>query len=130
MQSSLLAVDAVRRVAAYRVGSNKLLKQRIASTLERLDREPDTSYSIELFVTDNSDPDRIQRFLLRARDRVPLDDIYVLPYANGAKYRIRVTLGGFPDHSAAVKGVERLPPKYKEAFQTDLRSFAELRASL
>ena len=130
VQAPLLLADAVQRISAYPVGSNRLLKQRIAATLQRLEREPDGSYSIELFSTDNSDPDRVQRFLVRARDLVPLDDIYVLPQANGGKYRIRITLGGFPNREAAAKAVERLPPKYKQAFQTDLRSFAELRAAL
>jgi MSHA biogenesis protein MshM len=106
------------------------LKARIEATRERLGREPDGSYSIELFATDNSDPVRMERFLIRARELVALDDILVLPQSNGGRYRIRVTLGGFPDRSSAAQAAERLPAKYKQAFQTELRSFAELRESI
>ena len=127
---SRLGTEAAKRMAAYRSGANKLLKARIEATRVRLDLEPDNSYSIELFATDNSDPARVERFLRRARELVSLDDVYVLPQSSGGKYRIRVTYGGYPDRNAAAEAVDRLPPKYRQAFQTELRSFAELRASL
>jgi septal ring-binding cell division protein DamX len=97
---------------------------------ERLEREPDGSYSIELFSTDNSDPARVERFLVRARELVPLDQVLVLPQLVGNRYRIRVAYGAYPDRASAAQAADRLPPKYKQAFQTDLRSFAELRAGL
>ena len=125
-----LASDALKRISAYGVGDNKLLGQRIAATRERLVSEPDASYSIELFWTDNSDPARMERFLMRAKELVPLDLVFVLPQANNGRYRIRVTYGAFADREGAAQAVERLPPKYKQAFQADLRSFAELRAAL
>ena len=120
----------MKRISAYGVGDNKLLGQRIAATRERLVSEPDASYSIELFWTDNSDPARMERFLMRAKELVPLDLVFVLPQANNGRYRIRVTYGAFADREGAAQAVERLPPKYKLAFQADLRSFAELRAAL
>lgn len=122
--------EAASRMAAYRAGSNKLLKERIEATRALLDREPDASYSIELFSTDNIDPGRVERFLLRAKSLVPLDDVYVLPQSNGGKPRIRVTFGGYPDRETAAQAAERLPAKYRQAFQPELRTFAELRASL
>jgi MSHA biogenesis protein MshM len=128
--ASRLGEDAAKRIAAYRTGANDLLKARIEATRERLGREPDGSYSIELFATDNSDPVRMERFLIRARDLVALDDILVLPQSTGGRYRIRVTLGGYPDRTSAAQAAERLPSKYKQAFQTELRSFAELRESI
>lgn len=97
---------------------------------ERLAREPDGSYSIELFSTDNSDPARVERFLVRAKELVPLEQIYVLPQAIGGRYRIRVAYGTFPDRGSATEAADRLPPKYKQAFQTELRSYAELRGPL
>ncbi len=127
---SKLGIEAATRMAAYRPGANKLLKERIEATRARLEREPDASYSIELFATDNSDPGRVERFLIRAKELVPLDDVYVLPQSNGGKYRIQVTYGGYPDRDAAAQAAERLPPKYRQSFQTELRSFAELRNSL
>ena len=127
---SRLDPQAASRMAAYRPGGNKLLKERIEATRARLDREPDGSYSIELFSTDNTDPGRVERFLLRAKALVPLDDVYVLPPTNAGKPRIRVTFGGYPDRDTAAQAAERLPTKYRQSFQPELRTFAELRASL
>ena len=128
--ASRLGPEAASRLAAYRPGGNKLLKERIKATRARLEREPDGSYSIELFSSDNIDPGRVERFLIRAKALVPLDDVYVLPQSSGGKQRIRVTYGGYPDRDSAAQAAERLPPKYKEAFQRELRTFAELRESI
>ena len=127
---SRLDPEAASRIAAYKSGGNKLLKERIEATRALLDREPDASYSIELFSTDNIDPGRVERFLLRAKALVPLEDVYVLPQSNGGKPRIRVTFGGYPDRDTAAQAAERLPAKYRQAFQPELRTFAELRGSL
>lgn len=129
-QASLLSAQAIARVSAFPVGQNVILKQRITQTLERMKRDPDSNYSIELYSTDNTDPARMERFLIRARDMVPLEDVYVFPETAGRKYRLRVTVGSFPDRAAAAAAAEFLPPKYKQAFQTELRSFAELREAL
>ena len=117
-------------MGAYKPGPNALLKERISAMRERLEREPDGSYSIELFSTDNSDPARIERFLVRAKELVRLDEILVLPQIVGDRYRIRVAYGTYPDRASAAQAADRLPPKYKQAFQTELRTFAELRESL
>ena len=61
----------MKRIATYRISAGNLLKARIEATRERLEREPDGSYSIELFATDNGDPARMERFLTRARELVP-----------------------------------------------------------
>ncbi len=129
-RQSLLPADAITRISAFKVGDNILLKQRIASTLERLKHEPDSSYSIELYTTENSDPARMERFLIRAREMVPLENVYIVPEAGGKAYRLRVTVGSFPDRAAAMEAAEHLPPKYKQAFQTQMRSFSELREAL
>jgi hypothetical protein len=92
--------------------------------------EPDGSYSIELFVAENSDPARTERFLIRARDLVPLPEVYVIPVATGPRYHLRVTYGMFADRDAAAEAARRLPPKYQKAFQLELRSLAELRAAI
>jgi septal ring-binding cell division protein DamX len=127
---SRLDPGAATRLAAYRIGNNKLLRERIEATRMRLEREPDESFSIELFSTENLDPGRVERFLQRARSLVSLDDVYVLPQSSGGKQKIRVTFGGYPDRNAAALAAEQLPPKYRQAFQTELRSFAELRAAI
>jgi hypothetical protein len=43
----------------------------------------DGSYAIELFNTDNADPARMERFLLRARELVRLEELAVIPLAAG-----------------------------------------------
>lgn len=122
-----LGPEAISRINAYKPGSNTLLRERIGAMRERLEREPDGRCTIELFSTENSDPARLERFLLRAKELVPLEDVLVLPQLVGTRYRIRVAIGTYPDHSAAVQAAERLPPKYKQSFQTEIRTFAEFR---
>ena len=126
----LLAPEKRLRFEGYSAGRNPLLRERIAATRERLDSEPDTGYSIELFITENSDAARTERFLLRARELVPLAELYVIPLAAGPRYFLRVAYGAYPGKDAAAEAAKRLPPKYQNAFRFELRSFAELRAAL
>jgi type II secretory pathway predicted ATPase ExeA len=119
-----------RRLEAYPTGGHRLLAERIAATREVLARAPDEGYSIELFVTDNSDPARMERFLVRAREYVPLKDLFVIPIATGGQYRLRVVIGEFASRDEAAQADKRLPPRYQQAFRTSLRSFGELRAQI
>ena len=125
-----LSNEQLRRLAGYAPGGNRLLRERIAAAREKLQSEPDGSYSIELFLTENSDAARTERFLVRARELVPLSEVYVIPVAAGSRYFIRVVYGAFPDREAAIDAGRRLPPKYQNAFQFEWRRFAELRASI
>ena len=84
----------------------------------------------ELFITDNAEPARMERFLLRARDMVPLKDVFVIPMAAGGHYRLRVVYGDFADREAAVAAQRQLPPKYQEAFRTSVHTFADLRGQI
>ncbi len=127
---ALLAREQERRIAGYAAANQSLLAERIDAGRVRLREEPDSSYGIELFFTENSDPARLERFLGRARDLVPLEDLYVIPVASGARYRIRVVYGTFPDREAAAAAARRLPPKYQREFRTELRTFAELRRAV
>jgi MSHA biogenesis protein MshM len=127
---SLLAPERARRVSAYNTTGHALLRERIAATREALDRQPDASFALELFFTDNSDAARMERFLLRARDLVPLQEIYMIPVAVGPRYQMRAVYGTFPDRAAAAEAARRLPPKYQQAFPLLPRSFSELRASI
>jgi type II secretory pathway predicted ATPase ExeA len=125
-----LTADQARRIERYSPGGRRLLAERIAATRGLLERAPDEGYSIELFITDNSDPARMERFLLRARDLVPLDELFVIPMSEGGHYRLRVVYGEFADRDQAAAAGKRLPPKYQQAFRTALRSFAELRGQI
>jgi hypothetical protein len=127
----LLSQEQMRRLEGYGAGRNALLRERLAATRERLAAEPDASYSIELFQADNSDPERTERFLIRARDLVPLSELYVIPLAKGGShYRLRVVYGMFAGKQAAADAAKRLPPKYQNAFRFELRSLADLRSSI
>lgn len=126
----LLGADQLRRFDGYAPGRNPLLRERLAATRERLLGEPDGRYSIELFVADNSDPDRTERFLLRARELVPLSEVNVIPIAAGTRYRLLVAYGVFGSKESAAEAAKRLPPKYQNAFKLEPREMAQLRASL
>ena len=126
----VLSPEQVRRLEGYNANRNPLLKERIAAARAKLESEPDGSYSIELFVAENSDPARTERFLARARELVPLAELYLIPVATGSRYFIRVVYGSYAGKEEAAEAAKRLPPKYQNAFQFELRSFAELRASI
>jgi septal ring-binding cell division protein DamX len=128
---SRLSDAQASRLAGYSAGRQPLLAERLAAARELLTRAPDESYAIELFNTDNVDPARMERFLLRARDLVRLEDLAVIPLAaGGGQYRLRVVYGEFPTREAALEAEKRLPPRYLNAFRTLPRSFAELRSQI
>ena len=131
----LLEPARLQRLKAYSSAGQKLLSERISATREILEQAPDERYAIELFVTDNPDPARMERFLMRARDWVPLSDLFVIPMAGEGQpgrsnYRLRVVLGGFDSREAALEAARRLPPKYQQAFRTAPRSFGEIRSQI
>ncbi len=130
LPTPLLAPEQLRRLEGYSAGRNPMLRERISGGREKLESEPDMSFSIELFVAENSDPARTERFLARARELVQLSEIYVIPVATGSSYHLRVTYGLYPNRDAAAEAAKRLPPKYQNAFRFELRSFAELRAAI
>jgi len=127
---SHLSEEQLRRLAGYRAAGQRLLADRLAATRERLEHAPDERYAIELFITDNTEPARMERFLLRARELVPLGELFVIPMAGRGQYRLRVVFGEFESRSEAAAAEKRLPPRYQQAFRTAPRSFAELRGQI
>jgi hypothetical protein len=125
-----LTEEQERRVAAYSAARQQLLAERLTATREVLDRAPDERYSLELFITDNTDPARMERFLLRARDLVPLERIYIIPMGTASQYRLRVVFGEFGSRDEALEAARRLPPRYQQAFNALPRTFAELRGQI
>jgi hypothetical protein len=85
---------------------------------------------LELFLTENTDPARMERFLLRAREIVPLEALYVVPIAAGTRYRLWVLFGDYTSREEAVAAGGRLPPRYRQAFRAAPRSFGDLRKQL
>jgi type II secretory pathway predicted ATPase ExeA len=125
-----LTESQLRRLAGYSGSGQPLLASRISATRDVLERAPDERYAIELFITDNPDPARMERFLQRAREMVPLGELFVIPMAAAGQYRLRVVLGEFENREAALQAGRRLPPKYLQAFRTAPRSFGELRSQI
>ena len=117
-------------MAGYSPARQPILAARLAATREILDRVPDERYSLELFITDNTDPARMERFLQRARDLVPLEELLVIPLGAPGQYRLRVAYGQFDSREAALEAARRLPPRYQQAFRALPRSFAELRGQI
>jgi MSHA biogenesis protein MshM len=128
--AAVLSAEQARRLERYPAAGHRILEERIAATREVLQRAPDEGHSIELFITGNGDPARMERFLLRARELVPLDELYVIPMNGRGHYRLRVVYGAFQTRDDAARAEKRLPPKYQRAFRTLVRSFAELRREL
>ena len=126
----MLSADALKRMTGYSSAGNNLLRERLEATRAALTSEPDGHYTIELFMADNSDPARTERFLLRAREMVDLSELYVIPIGSGKRYRLQVTYGAFADRAAAEDAARRMPPKYRQAFQMEPKTFNELRAGL
>lgn len=126
----MLEREQMLRLAGYDAGRNRLLHARIEAARDKLDSAPDARHSIELYFTDNSDPDRVERFLMRARDLVPLENLYIVPVESGGRYRIWALYGDFAGEPEALQAAKRLPPKYQQAFPLVPRSFAEVRRAL
>lgn len=126
-----LTPSQVRRLSAYPTGGQKLLSERLSATVQLLARADGEHYTLELFTTENSDPARAERFLMRARDLVRLDEVFIIPLAvaNDA-WRLRVLVGHYDTREQALDAARRLPPKYQQAFKASPRTFAELRQAL
>jgi MSHA biogenesis protein MshM len=126
----LLSQEQLERLQRYSPAGQRLLGERLAATRALLAKADDEHYTIELYVTENSDPARMERFLLRAREMVPLEELYVIPVAGGAQYRLWVLFGDFASREDALAATRRLPPRYREAFRATPRGFEELRRQL
>jgi MSHA biogenesis protein MshM len=129
-EAPLLTPGQLQLFQSYSGNGHKLLAERLAATRELLDQADDHDYSVELFVTDNPEPARLERFLQRARDLVPLAEVFVIPMTGPGNPRLRIVYGRFDSEQEAQLARKRLPPKYQEAFRTWPRSFAELRGQM
>jgi MSHA biogenesis protein MshM len=126
----LLNAEQERRLTGYSSAGQKLLGARLAATRELLERADDERYALELFITENTDPARMESFLARAQKMVPLDALYVIPVAGAGQYRLWVVFGDFASREEAVAAGQKLPARYQEAFRAAPRRFAELRRQL
>jgi MSHA biogenesis protein MshM len=125
-----LTPDQLRRLQGYSADGQRLLAERLAATRELLESAAGEHYALELFVTENTDPARMERFLLRAREMVPLSDVYVIPTPTAGRYRLHVLYGNFATATEAEAASRTLPPKYQREFRVFAHSFADLRRQL
>ncbi|MCD6043370.1 MAG: Sporulation domain protein [Burkholderiales bacterium] len=125
-----LTAEQARRIAGYSPDGRPLLAERLAATRDTLNRAADEHYALELFITENTDPGRMEDFLRRARQLVPLEHLFVIPVAYGSEYRLWVAYGDFPNRQAAADASRQLPQRYQQAFRAAPRTFAEFRRAL
>ncbi|MBV8032260.1 MAG: AAA family ATPase [Betaproteobacteria bacterium] len=128
--SPKMAAALKRRFAAYSPRGQELLAGRLAASRDFLARTPGDRYALELFWTDNVDPGRMERFLRRASDLVPIESVYVVPASNAGSTRLHVLYGEFASREEAMEAAKRLPPRYQQAFRAAPRSVAELRGQI
>jgi type II secretory pathway predicted ATPase ExeA len=114
-------------IAGVKLTGFKLLEQRVESTIKTMETVNGNQYTIQLFSTENIQPDRMERFLIRARNLVDLSNLYVHIVKNGDKAKFRVTYGAYPSRDDAAAAITQLPEKYQSAFHPELFTFADFR---
>lgn len=120
--------DAVTEVdiATLKLTGHKLLQERVEAAKKMMSATDSSYFSIQLFITNDVQPARMQRFLIRANSLVKLSDLYVYPEKSGGQTRFRVMYGIYPARDQAVAALAQLPQKYKTAFRPEMRSLVEL----
>lgn len=108
-------------LATVNVAGFELLGQRIEAARTVLGSAAEGNLSIQLFLTDDVRPARMERFLQRASRLVNLADIYVYPTRMGGHLKYRVMYGLYASREEASAAMAGLPQKYKTAFKPDLR---------
>ncbi|MFA6120105.1 MAG: AAA family ATPase [Sideroxydans sp.] len=102
------------------ISSGSLLQQRLEATHAMLSSTSKGSASIQLFYTDNAQPERMEGFLKRADKLGVLNEIYVLPIRLSGHDAYRVIFGVFPNSDTARNSIPSLPQRYREAFAPTL----------
>ena len=122
-QHSMVKLD----IGGVKLAGHKLLEQRVEATKQIMATMDKNYYSIQLFITDNIQPDRMERFLIRAQNLVNLSDLYMHPVNNEGQAHFRVTYGIYPTRDQASAAMDELPQKYKTAFSPELYTLGEFR---
>lgn len=113
-------------IGGVKLAGYELLEQRIGATAKARSAPNRDTYTIQLFATDNVQPDRMERFLSRARSLIDLSDLYVHPVTNGGRAIFRVTYGIYSSHDQATEAVATLPEKYRASFQPEIYVLNEI----
>jgi len=102
------------------IAPSSLLQQRLDATHAMLSSTAKGSVSIQLFYTENAQPERMEGFLKRADKLGVLNEIYVLPIKLSGRHAYRTIYGVYPNSDAARNGIAALPQRYQEAFAPTL----------
>ncbi|WP_333844340.1 AAA family ATPase [Pelomicrobium sp.] len=108
--------------------ASPLLGQRVAAAKKLLETRPGDSYSVQLFLTNDIRPARMERFLQRARERIELEKIYVYPTRTGGQPNFAVLYGSFDTREEGLAALERLPSGYRSEFAPIVRRLDEIKA--
>ncbi|HET7062470.1 MAG TPA: AAA family ATPase [Nitrosospira sp.] len=114
-------------IGGVKLAGFKLLQQQMESTAKTMETVGDDQYTIQLFSTQNIQPDRMERFLIRAQNIVDLSNLYVHVMKNGDRAKFRVTYGIYSSRDRAAAAMEELPEKYQTEFHPELFAFADFR---
>ncbi len=112
--------EAAFSQALAAVPERSLLKQRLAAMRAALSSAPKGSTSIQLYYTENRQPQRMEGFLMRAKRLGKLDEIYILPIKLQGQDAYRALYGIYANSNEAGAGMARLPQRYQEAFAPTL----------
>lgn len=93
-----------------------LFKARLAATKAMMASPDKGGFAIQLYLTDDASPARLERFLVRAKAADTLKEIYILPLKPGNKDGFRIVYGNYPDEAAARAGIQQLPQRYQDSF--------------
>ncbi len=102
-----------------------ILQQRIEAAQTAFAQASADDFIIQLFLTDEVRPPRIERFLTRAAKLMNLEEIYVYPVKIGGQARFRVFYGLYPSQQEAREAMSQLPPRYAETFHLRLFKIGE-----
>ncbi len=105
-----------------------LLGQRVAAARQVLETQPQERYSVQIFLTNDVQPARMERFLQRARALIDLDKIYVYPTRTGGQPNFTVMYGLFDTREEGLAALERLPRVYRSEFAPIVRRLDEIKA--
>lgn len=129
-EAARLSQAQLQRIEArYEARGQPLLDERLAATRALLARAPDDAYTLEMYVTENIDQARVERFLVRANGMAVLSRVYVVPLG-GAATRLWVLFGDFADRQEALAARKGLPAEYQREFKSVPRSLSEIRHAL
>jgi septal ring-binding cell division protein DamX len=113
-------------IGGVKLAGYELLEQRIGATAKARSAPNGDAYTVQLFATDNVQPDKMERFLSRARSLIDLSDLYVHPVTNGGRAIFRVTYGIYSSRNQATEAVATLPEKYRASFQPEIYVLNEI----